>query len=150
MACARGLSGARQHDTQSGMPVAPALRWTTAAFLFLSAIVLHADGGPGFRRIRDSLSPNGAYVFAWGWGLDVVWSDDSRHALALYDEKYGESSVLWVDPAKRAAPGIGEQLKEMAGKHIIKAEKLPEDEELLSFWFSFGVILPDDVFVVDV
>lgn len=31
--------------------------------------VLHAaDDGPGFRRFAGSISPDGAWVFAWGWG----------------------------------------------------------------------------------
>ncbi len=26
------------------------------------------ESGPGFRRFADTISPNGAYVLAWGWG----------------------------------------------------------------------------------
>jgi hypothetical protein len=191
------------------MSVAAASRWFAAILLLLISAVAHADGGPGFRRIRDTLSPNGAYVIAWGWGLeekddpktlkewkpkrdndegeiqnylvdavkarvlhvfqeggayfetsdghfqrfsgfDATWSDDSQRAIIIYDGRFGDGSLLWVNAARRTSHNIAEKLQEVMGKHIAKEDKLPEDEELQSFWFSYPVILPDDVFVIDV
>src|SRR5688572_16184264 len=61
-----------RHPTQYAvdMSVVAASRWFAAAIFFLVSTIAYADGGPGFRRIRDTLSPNGAYVLAWGWGVE--------------------------------------------------------------------------------
>lgn len=191
------------------MPVAAAARWFAAILFFHVSVTVFADGGPGFRRLRDTLSPNGAYAIAWGWGLEekedpkklkewapkkdndegeiqnylvdamkgrvlhvfleggayfetsdgnfqrfsgfaMAWSDDSQRAIVIYDGRFGDGSLLWVNAAKRTSHNIAEHLQEAMGKHIAREDKLPEDEELQSFWFSYPVLLPDDIFVIDV
>lgn len=190
------------------MSVVAAARWFAAVLLFFVATVVHADGGPGFRRIRDTLAPNGAYVLGWGWGIDededpkklkewppkkdndegeiqnylvdavkgrvlhvfreggafyetsdgkfqrfsgfeMAWSEDSQRAIVIYDGRFGDGSLLWVNATKRASHNIAEPLQEAMGRHIAREDKLPEGEELQSFWFSYPVLLPDDVLVID-
>jgi hypothetical protein len=185
------------------VPPATFLRCLTAlAFCWLG---FHIPNGaaeePGFRRFAGSISPDGAYVLAWGWGeddqpnklkewppgrdtagdlvanylvdavrgqvlavipehhhfhtsdgrwkrfsgLDVTWSEDSQSALAIYEGRWSNESILWINPRSRRFVEVLPQLAEAYSRFLAKKEKV-EDSGAISF--SLPALLPGGVLVI--
>lgn len=160
-----------------------------------------AAGEAGFRRFADSISPDGAYTLAWGWGSDpekldalkewpagadtaedfvenylvdavagkviaaiperdhyltsqgkwkqfsglaVAWSEDSGRALAIYEGRWSDESVLLIEPKKRAFTEVLPQLHQAYTRLLAKSAKLDEPE----ISFSMPALLPGGVLVV--
>lgn len=165
------------------------------------------ESGPGFRRFADTISPNGAYVLAWGWGeeqgrlealkewppekdniagdavanylvnavqggvlaviperahyegtpgfkqfsgLAVGWAQDSRRALAIYEGRWSDEAILWINPETRTVADtfldVLAPLDAAYRRLLAKQEKLKEAGEIS---FSLPALLPGDVLVID-
>jgi len=170
-----------------------------------------AEPGPGFRRVPATISPNGAYVLAWGWregetlakikewpkdenerpesdkerrksaedafdekklenylvdavrgrvvaivpGLDyfdgrrhadlsVVWSADSREAVAICEVRYG-CTVAWMRPATRTCLDITGPVKTAARSLLTKEKRL----SAYTFAFFDQAVLTGGEFAVE-
>lgn len=160
-----------------------------------------AAGEAGFRRFADSISPDGAYVLAWGWGSDaekldalkewpagadtaedfvenylvdavagkviavipehdhyvtsqgkwkqfsglaVAWAEDSRRALAIYEGRWSDESILLIEPKKRTFVEVLPQLHRTYTRYLAKSAKLDEPE----ISFNLPTLLPGGVLVI--
>jgi hypothetical protein len=174
----------------------------SVAFSAFLANELHAqEGAPGFRRFEDTISPDGQFVLAWGWGEDehpenlkewpaeadtvsdavanylvdtrrakvlaviperdhyvgregfkrfsglaVGWSADSTNALAIYEGRWSDESILWINPLARTFIEILPQLDEAYRGFLKKKEKIEEAGEIS---FSMPALLPGDILFID-
>jgi hypothetical protein len=84
-------------------------------------------------------------------GLAVGWSEDSQRALAIYEGRWRDESILWIDPKRRAFLEMAPQLIEAYDRFLAKKEKTKiadfDDFGILSF--SMPALLPDGVLVID-
>jgi hypothetical protein len=168
---------------------------------FLGALCSPA-GEPGFRRFADTISPDGNYVLAWGWGmaeqpeqlqewapgqdtlgdsvtnylvdsvrgrvltiiperdhfrtsdghskgfsgLAVAWSEDSQHALAIYEDRWSDSAILWVRPRTRTFINVLAPLVQAYRDLLAQKEKLKEAGEI---GFSRPALLPGGILVIN-
>lgn len=160
-----------------------------------------AAAEPGFRRFSNSISPDSAYVLAWGWGSDpekletlkewpagadtardlvenylvdavrgkvvavipehdhyvtsegkwkqfsglaVTWSEDGRQALAIYEGRWSDESILLIDPKKRTFAEVLPQLHQAYTRFLAKSAKLDEPE----ISFNMPALLPGGVLVI--
>jgi hypothetical protein len=89
------------------MPSLISRRMAVLAIAWLvSGALLTADGEPGFRRFAHTVSPDGAYVLAWGWG------EDEANLAALKEWPDGK------DTYKEGA--IANYLVDAAGGRVLK------------------------------
>ncbi len=173
------------------------------ALCWLASGFFCATGGEaGFRRFAHTISPDGAYVLAWGWGEDehpeklkewppgadtagdsvanflvdairgqvlaaiperdhfqtsdgrwkrfsglaASWSEDSRTALAIYEGRWSDESILWIDPKKRTFVELLPKLTEAYARFLAKKENVAEAGEIS---FSLPAILAGGVLVLD-
>jgi len=176
------------------------------AFLALASCFLvgswAAAGEPGFRRFPDTISPDGNYVFAWGWGMEehpeqlqewppkqdtagdsnanylvdavqgkvlaviperdhfltsegrwkqfsglgVAWAEDSQTALAIYEDRWNDSAILWVHPKMLSFLDVLGPLDKAYRGLLAKNEKLKEAGEIS---FSRPALLPGGILVID-
>ncbi len=174
-----------------------------ALCLVLSSGRCSAEDTPGFRRFHDTVSPDGAHVFAWGWGADadklaelkewaegkdtagddisnfladaargqlvavipehdhfvtsdgrfkrfsglaVGWSEDSRHALAIYEGRWSDESILWVDAKSRTFSEVLPQLVKAYSAFLKKTAKVEDPGEVS---FNLPALLPGGVLVIN-
>jgi hypothetical protein len=177
------------------------MRIFSATVLFFLSGFLAAAGEPGFRRFADTISPDGAYVLAWGWGdeehpenlkewppgqdsagdfvanylldavggrvlatipqrdyfrasdgswrrfsgLAVAWSEDSQHALAIYEGRWSDEAILWIGPKLLSFVDVLGPLDKAYRDLLAKKEKLAEAGEI---GFSRAALLPDGGLVI--
>ncbi len=172
--------------------------------LLPGALPRAAANDAGFRRFADTLSPDGAYLLAWGhgcdetqpvkgtewkagsdtfedsefaenylvdarrgrvlavipdhdhWvrsdgsfkpfsGLSVGWSEDSRRALAIYEGRWSDESILWINPEKRTFVEVAPVLHETYAR-FLKHKLEVGDPGGISF--SHPALLPGKVLVI--
>jgi hypothetical protein len=176
-----------------------ALLLLTACFLGDGRLVA---GEPGFRRFAETISPDGNYVLAWGWGttdqpeqiqewasgqdtegdsvanylvdsihgkvlaiiperdhfrtseghskgfsgLVVAWSEDSQHALAIYEDRWSDSAILLIRPKIRSFTNVLAPLDQAYRGLLAQKEKLKEAGEIA---FSRPALLSGGILVLD-
>jgi len=162
-----------------------------------------ADDVAGFRRFGCTISPDGAFALAWGWGenaddlaalkewpagrdkkddsisnyltdavagkvlavipehdhyvtsdgdfkrfsgLAVGWAEDSSRALAIYEGRWSNESILWIDPKKRTFTEVLAPLTEAYSRFLKKKDRVADSGEVS---FAMPALLPGGVLVID-
>jgi hypothetical protein len=88
--------------------------------------------GHGYRKNRSDLY--------------VAWTPDSRHALAICEERWDDAAIAWIDPVAGKFPSVKEQMEKAYGAWLRAHEKHPVVSDMQ---FHDPVALGSDVVVVD-
>jgi hypothetical protein len=95
----------------------------------------HYEGTPGFKRFS---------------GLAVGWAQDSRRALAIYEGRWSDEAILWINPETRteadAFIDVLAPLEAAYRRWLAQQEKVSEAGEIA---FSLPALLPGDVLMID-
>jgi uncharacterized protein YecT (DUF1311 family) len=193
------------------------LRICAASFLFLAVVCAGAraadaeperrkwDGAPGYSVFGETISPNGAYVLAWGspglaaedqaklkeWAPDlgimedgpefdnflldarkgkvlatvpgfaffsghgyrknhrelyVAWTPDSRGALAVYEGRWDDEEIFWMDPVAKTFVSVKDEMNKAYGRLLKAKEKHARPADVQ---FQYPVALGNNEVVVD-
>ena len=79
--------------------------------------------------------------------LDVGWSPDSRHAIAISRERWDDEGIAWIDAPANKVTSIKEPLEKAYG--LVLHQRYKEKPENVNMLFSEPVILANGQVVVD-
>ena len=91
------------------------------------------------------------YFAGQGWrknraDLWVAWTADSRNVLAIFEERWDDQGIVWIDPAA----GRVSDLKDVMEKACLRVLRQREEETSgVAIQFSEPAILPGNILVVD-
>ena len=77
--------------------------------------------------------------------LFVAWTPDSRSALAICEERWDDSGIVWIEPSERRVIDMKAAM-ETAFKGVLRERNGEKDDPNLQF--SFPALLPNNVLVV--
>jgi hypothetical protein len=103
------------------------------------------------RKRLAGILPDFDYFDGHGWrknrsDLYVAWTPDSRHALAICEERWDDAAIAWIDPVAGKFPSVKEQMEKAYGAWLRAHEKHPVVADMQ---FRDPVALGPDVVVVD-
>lgn len=104
------------------------------------------------KRVVASLPEGFDYFNGHGWHKNrgtiyVAWTPDSHHALAICEERWDDSGIVWLDPVARKFPSVKEPMEKAYAAWLKAHEK--KKPRIGEMQFSSPVALGPDVVVVD-
>ena len=91
------------------------------------------------------------YFDGQGWhknrgDLWVAWTDDSRNVLAIFEERWDDQGIVWIDPESGRITDLQDVMEKACQRVLRKREKETSDAAIQ---FTEPAILPGNILVVD-
>ena len=102
------------------------------------------------RRVAADLSEFD-YFEGQGWrknrgALHVAWTADSRNALAIFEERWDDQGIVWIDPASGHVTDLKDVMEKAYLSGLRQRKKVTGGEMIQ---FSEPAILPGNILAVD-